>query len=72
MEVHGTNQQVFEAEIAYMPHEIFLPPPLDPRFEHCNIIGVDWLRLNEAYLNLRFPGPMTLTIPPLGSYNGKP
>lgn len=66
-EVHGTRESVFRAKIAYMPHEVFLPHPSNPRFEHCNIIGVDFLRLNEAHLNLRFPGPMSLTIPPLGS-----
>jgi hypothetical protein len=66
MEVHGAKQQVFEGELAYIPHEISFPHLLDPRFEKCNIIGVDWLRMSEAHLNLHFPGPMTLTVPPLG------
>ena len=41
MEVHGTRESVFQAEISYMPHGIFLPHPLDPRFEHYSILGVD-------------------------------
>lgn len=66
MDVHGTKKQIFKAEIAYTPHDLFRPHPLDSRFQHCNILGVDWLRMNEVHLNLRFPGPMMLTIPPIG------
>jgi hypothetical protein len=41
MDVHGTNKQIFKAEIAYTPHELLHPHPTDPQFGHCNILGVD-------------------------------
>ena len=30
----------FKAEIAYMHHVLLRPPPLDHRFEYCNVLGI--------------------------------
>ena len=51
--VHGTGMQIFDAEIAYIPHEVHRPHPSEPRFEHCNILGLDWLRLNRVVLDFK-------------------
>jgi len=45
--------QIFDAEMGYIPHEVHRPHPLDPLFEHCNILGIDWIRLNRVVLNFK-------------------